>query len=57
MEWTLVLELTFYIGLFVLAATGRARRLVPVAAAWLVLLAVAFPLLPPDSRNMMPPPL
>ncbi|WP_245292012.1 acyltransferase family protein [Methylobacterium tarhaniae] len=56
-EWTLVLELTFYLGLFLLAAAGQARRLVPVAAAWLALLAVAFPLLPPDSRNMMPPPL
>ena len=56
-EWTLVLEVTFYVGLFLLALAGQARRLVPVAAGWLVLLAVAFPLLPPDSRNMMPPPL
>ena len=56
-EWTLVLEMTFYVGLFALTATGQARRLVPVAAGWLVLLAVALPLLPPDSRAMMPPPL
>lgn len=56
-EWTLVLEVTFYSGLFLLALAGQARRLVPVAAGWLVLLAVAFPLLPPGSRNMMPPPL
>ena len=56
-EWTLALELSFYVGLFLLAAAGWARRLVPVAAGWLVLLAVAFPLLPPDSRSLMPPPL
>ncbi|MGC5781680.1 acyltransferase family protein [Methylobacterium sp. NFXW15] len=56
-EWTLVLEVTFYVGLFLLASLGQARRLVPVAAGWLVLMAVAFPLLPPGSRNMMPPPL
>ena len=56
-EWTLALELTFYLGLFLLAAAGWSRRLVPVAAGWLVLLAVAFPLLPPASRSLMPPPL
>ena len=56
-EWTLVLEVTFYAGLFLLALAGQAKRLVPVAALWLVLLAIAFPLLPPGSRNMMPPPL
>ena len=56
-EWTLALELTFYVGLFLLAAAGRVRCLVPVAVGWLVLLAVAFPLLPPDSRSLMPPPL
>lgn len=56
-EWTLVLEVTFYVGLFLLASAGWAHRLVPVAIGWLVLLAVAFPLLPEGSRNMMPPPL
>ncbi|TXN40555.1 acyltransferase [Methylobacterium sp. WL30] len=56
-EWTLALELSFYVGLFLLASAGQARRLVPLAAGWLVLLAVAFPLLPPDSRSLMPPPL
>lgn len=56
-EWTLVLEVTFYVGLFLLASAGQARRLVPVAVGWLILLAIAFPLLPPDSRSLMPPPL
>lgn len=56
-EWTLTLEVSFYVALFGLAAAGLARRLVPFAAGWLVLLAVAWPLLPPDSRNLMPPPL
>ncbi len=55
-EWTLVLEMSFYVGLAGLAAAGLARRLVPFALGWLVLLAAAFVLLPPDSRNVMPPP-
>jgi peptidoglycan/LPS O-acetylase OafA/YrhL len=55
-EWTLVLEMGFYVGLAGLAAAGWAKRLVPFALGWLVLLAAAFVLLPPGSRNVMPPP-
>jgi exopolysaccharide production protein ExoZ len=55
-EWTLVFETSFYVGLFLLASAGLARRIVPVAVLWLALLAAAFLLLPAASRDLVLPP-
>lgn len=41
-EWTLVFETSFYVGLFLLACTGHVSRLVPVVLVWLGLLTVAW---------------
>ncbi|MBE7197478.1 MAG: acyltransferase [Parafilimonas terrae] len=54
-EWSLVYEVTFYIGLFLLASAGLARRLVPVALAWVVVLLVAYAWDPAGSNAMQPP--
>lgn len=55
-EWTLVFESFFYVGLFLLACAGLARRIVLLALAWLALLAVAFLVLPPGLHEPYQPP-
>lgn len=55
-EWTLVFETSFYVGLFLLACAGLARQIVPLAVLWLALLAAAFLLLPAASRDLVLPP-
>ncbi|GAA0266258.1 hypothetical protein LNAOJCKE_3574 [Methylorubrum aminovorans] len=55
-EWTLVYETSFYVGLFLLARAGLARRIVPLAVLWLALLAAASLLLPAASRDLVLPP-
>ncbi|MDV2982961.1 UNVERIFIED_CONTAM: acyltransferase [Methylobacteriaceae bacterium AG10] len=55
-EWTLVFETSFYVGLFGLASAGLAHRIVPLAVLWLILLAAAFLLLPAASRDLVLPP-
>lgn len=56
-EWTLVYETSFYIGVFLLALAGGASRLVPAACAWLAALALAWFILPTAARAEMNPPL
>ncbi len=57
-EWTLVYETTFYVGLFLLALGGGARRLEAVALAWLAALAAAWLFLPDAARGSgLPAPL
>lgn len=56
-EWTLVYETSFYVGLFLVACIGLARRITAVATLWLGLLATAFLLLPAGSRDTNLPPL
>ena len=51
-EWTLVYETSFYVGLFLLAIVGGARRVEAVAAAWLAVLALAWLLLPGSVRGL-----
>ncbi|WP_156383761.1 acyltransferase [Methylobacterium sp. Leaf456] len=55
-EWTLVFEVSFYVGLFVVAWAGLARRIFSLALLWLALLALAFVLLPEASRDRYQPP-
>ncbi|WP_375462162.1 acyltransferase family protein [uncultured Enterovirga sp.] len=56
-EWTLVFEITFYLGLFVLALFGWARRIEGFALAWLVALAASPLLLPAETRDLLMPPI
>ncbi|MFE1602108.1 acyltransferase family protein [Methylobacterium sp. ID0610] len=56
-EWTLVYETSFYVGLFLVACIGLARRITPLATLWLGLLTAAFLLLPEGSRDTVQPPL
>ncbi len=46
----------FYVGLFLVAAAGLARRLVPLTLGWVAVLAAAALLLPPGSAHVIPPP-
>lgn len=55
-EWTLVYEMAFYVGLFLVAVAGLARRLVPLTLGWVAVLAAATLLLPPGSAHVVPPP-
>ncbi|KQQ15958.1 acyltransferase [Methylobacterium sp. Leaf122] len=56
-EWTLVYETSFYVGLFLVACTGLSHRITAVATLWLGLLAAAFLLLPEGSRDTIQPPI
>ncbi|SFK30682.1 acyltransferase family protein [Methylorubrum salsuginis] len=56
-EWTLVFETSFYVGLFVVALAGLAHRIVPLALGWLGLIAAAALLLPRGSIDLTAPPL
>lgn len=41
-EWTLIFEMSFYVGIFALSLVGGARLLPVIATIWLIGLAVAF---------------
>ena len=56
-EWTLVFETSFYVALFLLALAGGTRHLVPIAAGWLALLALACVTQVPDVAAYGLPPL
>ncbi|WP_342151149.1 acyltransferase [Methylorubrum sp. SB2] len=56
-EWTLVFETSFYVGLFVVAVAGLAHRIVPLALGWLGLIAAATLLLPRGAIDLTAPPL
>lgn len=56
-EWTLVFETSFYVGLFFLSLAGLARRIMPLALGWLGLLAAASLLLPRGAIDPTLPPL
>ena len=45
-EWTLWFELAFYVGLFIVARLGQAKRIGWIGLAWLVVIAVSNMLLP-----------
>jgi exopolysaccharide production protein ExoZ len=40
-EWTLIYECSFYVALFALALAGLQKHLVPIACAWLAVIAAA----------------
>lgn len=54
-EWTLIYETSFYVGLFLLSCAGLASRIVPIAIGWLALLALAFLALPHSLFAGNPP--
>ena len=53
-EWTLVFEVTFYIGLFFIGLTRGARYLTAIALVWLAVLASMHWLVPDTAALMFP---
>ncbi|SHI63150.1 Peptidoglycan/LPS O-acetylase OafA/YrhL, contains acyltransferase and SGNH-hydrolase domains [Aureimonas altamirensis DSM 21988] len=56
-EWTLVLEVFFYVILFLLAVAAGARFVVPFAIAWLAAIGVASIIDPEQMGNTLSPTL
>ena len=53
-EWTLVFECTYYVGLFLIVLLGWRHHLNGIALFWLLLIAAASYFLPNDDRVLFP---
>ena len=54
-EWTLVFEMAFYVGLFIVACCGGQRRITLIAAVWLALIGVNSLLAPDPGITLVMP--
>jgi peptidoglycan/LPS O-acetylase OafA/YrhL len=54
-EWTLVYEIAFYVMLFLVSLAGQAKRIVPLAALWLLVISGYSIVAPDDGTRLILP--